>query len=293
MRFDLTDLRLFVQVVETCSITRGADQAHMSLASASARIRGMETTLGVPLLERGPRGVKPTPAGQVLLQHAQVMLHHHERMRGELGNFARGFKGHVRLLANTIAATELLPKPLATYLESHPNVDIELEERSKAEVVTAVSEGYADAGIFVDTGDHGDLQTFPFAVDRLVLITSRTHRLRKCRRIAFQDILDQEFVGLGAGRVLQEFLSRQAARAGGAIKVRVRLTSFAAICQMVEHGAGIAVVPEKAVRSYGKRAISVIGLTDEWAVRRLLICVRQFSRLSVHAKHLVEHLRAE
>ena len=78
MRFDLTDLRLFVQVAETCSITRGADQANMSLASASARIRGMEAMLGLSLLERGPRGVRPTPAGQALLHHAQVMLQHHD-----------------------------------------------------------------------------------------------------------------------------------------------------------------------------------------------------------------------
>ena len=175
MRFDLTDLRLFVHVAETCSITRGADQTHMSLASASARIRGMEAMLGLPLLERSPRGVKPTPAGQALLQHAQVMLQHYERMRGELGNFARGFKGHVRLLANTIAATEFLPETLARFLAARPNVDIELEERTSTEIVTAVSEGYADAGIIVDIGGHGDLQTFPFAVDRLVLITPRAH----------------------------------------------------------------------------------------------------------------------
>ena len=169
----LTDLRLFVQVAETCSITRGAGQTHMSLASAGARIKGMEAALGLPLLERGPRGVKPTLAGQALLQHAQVILQHHERMRGELGNFARGFKGHVRLLANTIAVTEFLPKALAHFLAAHPNVDIELEERISSEIVSAVSEGYADAGIVVDTGGHRDLQTFPFAVDRLVLVTPR------------------------------------------------------------------------------------------------------------------------
>jgi DNA-binding transcriptional LysR family regulator len=53
MRFDLTDLRLFLQVVETSSITLGAKQANLALASASARIRGMEDTLGTTLLERG------------------------------------------------------------------------------------------------------------------------------------------------------------------------------------------------------------------------------------------------
>ena len=293
MRFDLTDLRLFVQVVETSSITRGADQTHMSLASASARIRGMETMLGLPLLERSPRGVKLTPAGQTLLHHAQVMLQHHERMRGELGNFARGFKGHVRLLANTIAATEFLPKALARFLSAHPNIDIELEEQISSEILSAVSEGYADAGIVVDTGGHVDLQTFPFAVDRLVLITPRAHPLRKKRRIAYRDVLDQEFVGLATGRALQEFLSRQAALAGSALKLRVRMTSFDAICQIVEHGVGIAVVPERAARSYRRSGINIISLTDDWAIRRLLLCVREFDQLSVHAKRLVEHLRAK
>src|SRR5580700_3709271 len=74
MRFDLTDLRLFIQVAETSSITHGAHQANMALASASARIRGMEESLGVPLLERGPRGVKPTPAGRALNHHARMVL---------------------------------------------------------------------------------------------------------------------------------------------------------------------------------------------------------------------------
>ena len=62
-RFDLVDLRLFVAVADRGSITAGAEQAHLALASASARIRGMEKALGAPLLARGRRGVSPTPAG--------------------------------------------------------------------------------------------------------------------------------------------------------------------------------------------------------------------------------------
>jgi DNA-binding transcriptional LysR family regulator len=292
MRYDLVDLQLFVQIAATSSITRGADQCHMSLASASARIRGMEAALGVPLLHRGPRGVTPTPAGQTLLHHAQVMLQHHERMRGDLGNFARGLKGHIKLLSNTIAATEFLPKPLAHFLAAHPNIDIELEERNSAEIVNAIAEGYADAGILVELGDHGGLQAFPFQTDRLVLVASRGHPLGKRRSLRFQDVLDQEFVGLGAGRALQEFLGRQAARAGQALKVRVRMTSFDAICQMVELGAGIAIVPGIAARKYGRKAIDIVGLTDEWAVRKMLICCRRHGELSDHARRLVEQLRA-
>jgi DNA-binding transcriptional LysR family regulator len=64
MRFDLTDLRLFTHVAEAANITQGASRTNMALASASERIRGMEDSLGVPLLERKRRGVHLTPAGR-------------------------------------------------------------------------------------------------------------------------------------------------------------------------------------------------------------------------------------
>ena len=196
VRFDLTDLRLFVQVAETSSITHGADQANMALASASARIRGMEETLGVPLLKRGPRGVKPTPAGRALVHHAHVVLQQLERMRGELGKYAHGLKGHVRLLSNTIAPTEFLPQALAAFLTGHPSVDIDLEERPSHEIVQAVAEGFADAGIVIDMVDLAELETFPFVTDRLVLIAPRDHPLSGRRQLAFREVLDHEFVGL-------------------------------------------------------------------------------------------------
>src|SRR3546814_17061472 len=90
MRFDLTDLRLFLHVAEAGSITHGADRANMALASASARIRGMEEPLGVPLLERGRRGDRPTPPGQAPPPPAHGVLAQLERRGGGAGRFARG-----------------------------------------------------------------------------------------------------------------------------------------------------------------------------------------------------------
>ena len=292
VRFDLTDLRLIVQVAETSSITHGADRANMALASASARIRGMEEALGVPLLERGPRGVKPTPAGRALVHHARVVLQQLERMRGELGKYAHGLKGHVRLLSNTIASTGFLPQALAAFLAGHPSVDIDLEERPSPEIVQAVAEGFADAGIVIDMVDLGELETFPFVTDRLVLIAPRDHPLSGRRRLAFREVLDQEFVGLSAGSPLQGYLGRQAALTGQPLKLRVRLSGFDAICGMVEHGVGVAVIPESAARYHRRSAIRVVHLTDAWALRKLMICVRRFDELSEHAKHLIEHLKA-
>src|SRR5271163_3760164 len=74
MRFDLADLRLFLNVVEAGSITHGAERGHLAIAAASTRIRNMEAALGVPLLHRERQGVQPPPAGRTLVHHARMLL---------------------------------------------------------------------------------------------------------------------------------------------------------------------------------------------------------------------------
>ena len=93
MRFDLTDLRLFLHVVEAGSITHGAGRMHLAIAAASTRIRDMEAALGTPLLNRERQGVQPTEAGRTLLHHARVMLQQAERMREDLAEYADGLRG--------------------------------------------------------------------------------------------------------------------------------------------------------------------------------------------------------
>src|ERR1051326_7637464 len=108
MRFDLTDLRLFLQIVEAGSITHGAERAHLALAAASTRVRNMETSLGATLLVRSRQGVTPTQAGRTLLQHARAILRQTESLREDLGAYAGGLAGQIRLLSNTNALTEFL-----------------------------------------------------------------------------------------------------------------------------------------------------------------------------------------
>ena len=293
MRFDLVDLRLFLHVAEAGSITGGAARAHLALASASGRIRGMEDEMGVPLLQRGRRGVEPTPAGRALAHHARLVLKQVERMRGELGQYARGLKGHVRVLSNTAALTEFLPEPLARYLAKNPNVDIDLEERPSYEIVGAVAEGLAEIGIVADIVDLGGLELFPFRTDRLVAVVPRGHKLGRRRHVAFREILDNAFVGLDPGSALQDHLGRQAARLGRVLKLRARVRGFEAICRMVAEGVGLGIVPDTAARRCRRTmAFQAVPLSDAWSLRHLTICVKQLETLPAHARALVEHLRA-
>ncbi|MDO9247686.1 MAG: LysR family transcriptional regulator, partial [Phenylobacterium sp.] len=170
MRFDLVDLRLFADIVEAGSITHGAVRSHIALAAASTRVRAMEEEIGAALLTRSRQGVAPTPAGQTLLKHARLILGQSARLREDLGAYAGGLSGEVRLLANTNASTEFLPEALGRFLADNPKVRVDLEERLSDEIVGLIAEGVGDIGIVAGTVDVGGLETFPFRSDRFVVV---------------------------------------------------------------------------------------------------------------------------
>jgi DNA-binding transcriptional LysR family regulator len=294
MHFDLVDLNLFRHVVEAGSITHGAERSHLALAAASTRIRNMEQALGAALLVRGRQGVTATQAGRTLLQHARAILRQAESLREDLGAFGGGAAGQIRLLSNTNALTEFLPEALSSFLATHPNVSVDLQERLSDEIVGLIAEGMADVGIVAGTVDMSALETYPFRRDRFVLVVAREHALAKRTKIPFAQVLDYDFVGLDRASALQRFLAEKAAPIGRSLRLRVQLRSFDAVCRLVECNVGIGIVPESTARRVQRTmAIAIVMLTDPWAVRDLTICIRSLSELPPYARQLVEHLRSD
>src|ERR1700733_12631357 len=195
LRFDLTDIRLFLTVVEQGSLTRASRAMNLALASVSERVSGMESAFGAPLLERNRRGVRTTAAGDALARHARLILEQVEQMRGELRTYASGLKGRIRLLSNTAALATFLPPQLLRFLTRYPDLSIDLDERTSAGMVPALAEGRADLGVVADIADLTSLQTHLIAQDQLVVVASRAHRVGAATSVTFAEILDEDFVG--------------------------------------------------------------------------------------------------
>lgn len=291
MHFDLIDLRLFLNTLESGNITAGAARSHLSLASASARIRGVEASLNIPLLERGRRGVTPTPAGKALAQHARLILQQVERMQFDLADYAKGFKGQVRLLCNSSTLSEHLPELLADFLVKHPNIDIDVEEQPSLRILHAVRHGAADIGIISDAVDASDLQTRAFRPDPLSLIMPLNHPLHSEPALRFSQTLEYEFVGLSVNSALAIYLEEQALHVGKRLRIRVRAEGFDAAIRMVSHGAGLSIVPKAAVERWqGTQRFKSVPLSDAWADRQLLLCAVDFAALPGYAQALLRTL---
>jgi DNA-binding transcriptional LysR family regulator len=290
MRPDLASLALFVRVAELRSITKAAEACHIALAAASRRIGLLEHQLGVQLLFRSARGVEMTPAGIALLHHARQVLGQLDEMRAEISDYSKGVKGMVRIQANASALAQYLPDDLASFAAAHPAIKVSLGEERSGAIVEAVHAGTTDVGIVMEGADAGGLQLLDYRDDTLGAVVPKKHPVR-ARRLAFDELLDQDFVGLESSTVISQILLQQAQAAGKPLRLRVQVKSFDVVARLIQAGLGIGVLPEAAAQSFaGSMGLRVISLTDAWAHRRMYVCIRQYGSLPAPARILVDHL---
>jgi DNA-binding transcriptional LysR family regulator len=251
---DLVSLRLFVAVCEQGSLARAAEQEALVASALSKRIAALEADLGSTLLLRRRRGVQPTPAGEALLRHAREVLSATQRLRTELGSFAQGVQGSVRVLASASVLAGRLPDDLATFLARHATLRVSLEERSSGDILRSLHDGAADLGVLWDQPDLSGLQVCAYRSDRLCVAMAPSHPLARRPGLRFEDILDQDTIGVVPGGLMDAMLRRQAALRG--------------------------------------HLLSLVALDEPWARRQFVACARPPPLQSASTQLLMDHLRA-
>ncbi|WP_274642919.1 LysR family transcriptional regulator [Pseudomonas serbica] len=292
MHFDLTDLRLFIHIAEASSLTQGARRAFISPAAASVRIKALEAQLNSHLLYRDSKGVDLTDAGKKLLQHARLIMRQVGYLKTEFAEFGTDSSGHIRIFANTTAVTEFLPELLAGFLAARPGVTVDLRERLSRDIIRGVLDGSTDIGIIAGPVAAKKLQVLHFSTDRLVLVVPKEHELTQRKHIKLRDTVAFHHVGLQEGSTLQAFVRDQAELLGETLVWRIQLSSFEAVCRMVEAGVGIGVIPESAaIRNSKTMNLAILSLDEPWVVRERSILVRDIEALPGCVKALIALLQ--
>ncbi|MEJ8810337.1 LysR family transcriptional regulator [Variovorax ureilyticus] len=292
---DLTTLRLFVAACDHRNIARAGEQEHIGSSAISKRLAQLEEQVHAPLFERHRRGVVPTAAGEILLEHARAMLATADRVARDMAAYRHGVKGQVRMLASVSSITESLPDDIAAFLQqpAHAQIRVDIEERNSAELVSALREGLAPVGVCWDAADLEGLQTRPYRGDELGIVVHADHPLARLKACSFAQTLDHDHVGLPANTAVHTMLARAAAIIGKPIFYRAVVSTFDASLRCVGAGLGLAVVPRQiAEMSRDPARTRVVTLKEEWAKRRFAICYRDFEQLSPAARLLVDHLSA-
>lgn len=291
---DFVSLRLFVAVCEEASIAHAAEREAIVASAVSKRIADIEEAIGTPLLHRHRSGVRPTAAGEALLQHARALLRGADKMQAELSEYATGVRGHIPICASISAIVEFLPDDIGAFLSRHANIKVDMEERVSAQVVRAVEENSNVIGVCWDFIDTGNLQTIPYKSDRLTAVVPHDHPLAAREAVSFEETLEFDQVGQHPDSMMNLFLRRVAAKAGKSLVNRIHVTTFEAACRIVRANLAISIIPAEAILStLADTGLRAVPLTDSWAHRRFVICVRDIEALPLPSRLLVDFLRTD
>jgi DNA-binding transcriptional LysR family regulator len=279
-RLDPYSLRLFVAVAREGSLARAAAKEHIATSALSRRIANLERLFGTALIVRSPRGITLTEAGQIALKRGLQLETELQSLQQEIQAQSSEVSGTLRLFANASAVVGFLPERLRKFCAKYPRVKVALQEASSADVLTACLDDRCDVGVAVAMEAPSGIESWHFIDDPLIVVLPRPHVLARVPSVTFVDVLKHPLVTVQSGGALDRTLHDRAADARALLQVAVTVSSFDAVCRMVEAGLGIAVVPRSAATAYaGSRQFIRKPLAEPWAGRELrLYALRKVPR---------------
>nr|WP_256982606.1 LysR family transcriptional regulator [Rhodococcus sp. 06-418-1B] len=206
---DLISYELLLSVAELGSIGRAGEAHGMSQPAASSRLAALERRVGVPLLERTPRGATLTATGELVASWAERVVVEAARLATSIESLRTDRNTHVRVAASLTIAEYLVPRWLITLRAQEPSVTPSLSSGNSADVSAAVLAGRADIG-FVESPDvPNGLEHCDIAHDELVVVVAPGHewmgRSITARELASTPLVTRE-PGSGTRRALERAL---------------------------------------------------------------------------------------
>jgi DNA-binding transcriptional LysR family regulator len=280
-RFSLHQLQLFYAVARHGSVTRAAEEVHISQPAVSFQLAELERALGVPLLERAGRGIRLTEAGLVVYEHAARMVALAEDLERNIADLKGLRAGTLVVGASTTLGEYLLPRPLGHFKERYPQIALDLRIANTGRITELLRRGELDLGFVGEVREAAGLTVEPFVEDTLVVIAAPHHTLACQPGRTLDDLRRYGFIAREAGSATREVAERYLRGHGIEPAVLMELGSNEAVKQVVAAGLGIAVLSRFAIE-FEVRAGAVCEVAiDGWDCRRpLSIIYRQDRRLT-------------
>jgi LysR family transcriptional regulator, benzoate and cis,cis-muconate-responsive activator of ben and cat genes len=265
---ELRHLRYFVAVAEMGNVSRAATQRlHVAQPSLSRQIRDLEEAVGVPLLERTPRGVRLTDAGRAFLDEARAILKYTNeavlKTRGIGGN--RETELHVGDFP--LVAARMMPRLLRDYQRAMPSVHVRLHDWPVEKEIAAVCDGQLQLAIIIPplTGDWRRQLRFEELMSlRVCLAVSRNHPFAQRKAVSLAEAAREPFIGLLHEEFPQHrvYVDAIFARVKDKPRFVEEHDGWAGLFSAVDAGAGVAIASDAFDYAFGNR-VRFLPLTPE------------------------------
>ena len=290
---NLRDLRYLVALAEQRHFGRAAEACHVSQPTLSTQIKKLEDELGVALVERAPRHVMLTPAGQDIAQRARRVLAEVEQMRETARRTADPEAGSVRLGLFPTLGPYLLPHVVPRLRQRFPRLELLLVEEKTEQVMHMLREGRLDAAVLALPLDEDWLESEFLFEEPFVLAVPEGHALAGRPELGVDDLGELPLLLLEEGHCLRNHALAVCSLAGAGEKDGFRATSLETLRQMVAAGVGVTLLPMLAVKPPVPASgdMHLLPFRDPPPARRLALVWRKSSAMGGFLRELAQVLR--
>ncbi|EEX16426.1 transcriptional regulator [Citreicella sp. SE45] len=260
MAFTLRQLRYFLAVAESGTVSGAAQALAISQSAVTEAIRELEADLGVQLFERHPRGLDITQKGHQFLRHATGILGSVSDARLSLSKDPDRLRGKLHVGVTSLVAGYVLSDILSRFRRANPGVEVTALEDSGEYLEHLLIGGELDAAVMVTTNmrDRMALQTEIIDTSPYQLWLPNGHELSTRTSVSIEDLVDEPIIMLRVDEI-EEATRRLLSAFGARPRVAFRTRSVEAVRSLVATGAGIAILPELVYRRWsleGDRIVS-------------------------------------
>ncbi|MBR0933761.1 LysR family transcriptional regulator [Bradyrhizobium jicamae] len=284
MSLNLHLLRLFAAVAKTGSFSRAAELLHISQPAISKGVRDFELQVGCRLLDRTPKGVRPTREGAALARHAETLFAAERAAEDELQALRNLDSGSLRIGASTTIATYMIPAYLGIFHRAFPGIDLHVVSANTSEIAALMLAHEIEIALVEGPVEDENLVSQAWRTDVMGLIAAPDHRLAAASGpIDFHLLEDEILIVREPGSGTREVVAQALAAHGVEPKRTLEIGSTEAIKQAVAAGVGVAIVStatsDDQVRLGKLRVIPIKGTRIE----RMLWQLKSSGRLDVPA----------
>jgi DNA-binding transcriptional LysR family regulator len=271
----LAELEAFAEVARLASVSRAAEELHVTQPALTARLRSLETDVGAALFVRSRRGMALTDAGRALLPYAQRAIVQVLEGRRALEQLREGKTGELLIGAAPAVSTYLLPRVLRSFQGTHPGVRIGVRTGHTEEVLAMVLRREVDVGVGRPVR-HAEAMLIPVFDDELILVAAADHPFARRVQVRVRELAEERLILFDRASSYYELTSSLVRQAGVVPESVLELDNVEAAKKMVLAGLGVALLPRMALdaelRSRSLRQVRLVGASS---IRRPIVAIRR------------------
>jgi DNA-binding transcriptional LysR family regulator len=289
MNLTFRQLRLFVALADTGSVSAAARLMHVTQPTASMQLKEITQAVGMPVYEVIHRRVHLTEAGHELVRAARAIAGEWEMLQQKFDAMRGLTRGKLKV-ALVSTAKYFVPRLLGSFCALHPEIDISLEVLNRDGVVARLRDNLDDLYIMSTPPADVDLEDQIFMPNPLVIIAPPSHPLAGRRQLSIEQLADERFILREQGSGTRMAVDRHFRQLKFLPSLRLELGSNEAIKQAVAGGLGISVLSRHALEGKADKDVAVLDVQDFPIDSRWHVVHPKGKRLSPIATVFREHL---